>query len=143
MSGDGGGGCVLEAAPQELVCLRTLLADVDLIQELAQRSEFLRTQVECNGDAGSVKVPVWAGKLWVRCLLKTPATLRATDDATLVKFLKVRIVLSICCMPASSWRAVELPWTSSNAALSIELSICCKSIHTSERNEQIEYKESV
>lgn len=82
-----------EPGQQELVCLRTLIADVDLIAELADRSEFVQTQMECVGDAGAVKVPVRAGKLWVRCLLRAPAALRATDDAMLVHFLKVKFPL--------------------------------------------------
>lgn len=80
-----------EPGLQELVCLHTLIVDEDLIAELADRSEFVRTQLQCVGDAGSVQVPVWAGKLWVRCLLRTPAALRATGDATLVQFLKVNV----------------------------------------------------
>lgn len=85
---------------QELVCLRTLLAE-DLIAELAERSEFVKTQFECqdeNSSVGDVKVPTPAGKLWVRCLLRSPAALRATDDGTLVQFVQVRSrVLPVLC----------------------------------------------
>lgn len=91
---------------EELVCLRTLVAE-DLIAELSERSEFVKTQLECNGDdsvvaIGAVKVPARAGKLWVRCLLRSTGALRTTSHATLVLFIKVLFVLfawpAICCV---------------------------------------------
>lgn len=75
----------------ELVRLRTLIAE-DLVAEVAERSAFIRTQVHClgeGGDLGAVKVPAAAGKRWMTSLLRAPAALRATDDATLGLFLKV------------------------------------------------------
>lgn len=80
---------------EKLVCLSTLIAE-DFFAEVADRSEFISAQLDCigeGGDVGDVKVPAGAGKLWVRCLLRAPAALHASDDSTLVQFLKASISL--------------------------------------------------
>jgi hypothetical protein len=88
-------------AHDELVCLSTFVAE-DLIDELVERSIFVRSQAEDVGeDVGAVKVPASTGKLWMRCLLRSPAALRATDEAKVITFLEVQ--LAYCpCIPCRS-----------------------------------------
>lgn len=83
-----------------------------MIECLAERSAFIRAQRECIGDSGravAVKVPSEAGKHWVRAVMSTPASLRATDDAKLVQYLKVCFSLvCACCGRAEGLVGVDM-----------------------------------
>ena len=77
-----------------------------MIECLAERSAFIRAQRECIGERGrgvSLKIPAEVGKQWVRAVMSTPASLRATEASKLVQYLKVRSS-SICARRrAKAW----------------------------------------
>ena len=78
-----------------------------MIECLAERSPFIRAQRECAGERGhsvSLKIPAEVGRHWVRAVMSTPASLRATDASQLVHFLKVSSFSSCACRGADARR---------------------------------------
>lgn len=69
-----------------------------IINLLADRSAFLRTQRECVADAGGdacIDLPAEVTSDWLYGLISTTAALIATDDSKLVECLKVSVSMML------------------------------------------------
>lgn len=61
-----------------------------LIRSLAARSEFVRAQVEMQGDSQCAQLPPDLGSAWLESLMLSYQDIWELDDSKFVQFIKVR-----------------------------------------------------